>query len=112
MVEGSRVDILKSEHLVRISVSSVLGKNTKEYGKAHLTDGKEETCWNSDQGLPQHVTAKFSAPQCASSFAITSQGGFCPREIIVLLDDKEFARVEAQDVNHQQSFQLEGAPSF
>ena len=30
------------------SVSSTLNKNTKEYGKKHLFDNKDETCWNSD----------------------------------------------------------------
>jgi hypothetical protein len=30
-------------------VSSVLNRDTKSYGKNFLCDGKEETCWNSDQ---------------------------------------------------------------
>jgi hypothetical protein len=35
------------ENLTR--VSTVLNKDTKSYGKQFLCDGKEETCWNSDQ---------------------------------------------------------------
>jgi hypothetical protein len=35
--------------LFKNRVSSVLNKDTKSYGKQFLSDGKEETCWNSDQ---------------------------------------------------------------
>lgn len=42
----NQVDILQGEKT--ITVSSVLQKNHKEYGKKHLYDDKEETCWNSD----------------------------------------------------------------
>jgi len=31
-----------------IRVSSVLNRNTKAFGKQHLFDGSDETCWNSD----------------------------------------------------------------
>ena len=31
-----------------ISVSSTLDKNTKDFGKKYILDGKQETCWNSD----------------------------------------------------------------
>uniref|UniRef100_A0A673TPQ1 Nuclear receptor 2C2 associated protein n=1 Tax=Suricata suricatta TaxID=37032 RepID=A0A673TPQ1_SURSU len=31
-------------------VSSVLNRNTRQFGKKHLFDQDEETCWNSDQG--------------------------------------------------------------
>ncbi|XP_048198615.1 nuclear receptor 2C2-associated protein isoform X2 [Perognathus longimembris pacificus] len=30
-------------------VSSVLNRNTQQFGKKHLFDQEEETCWNSDQ---------------------------------------------------------------
>ncbi|RMB89773.1 hypothetical protein DUI87_33788 [Hirundo rustica rustica] len=30
-------------------VSSVLNRDVKHFGKQHLFDGSEETCWNSDQ---------------------------------------------------------------
>ena len=36
---------------VKLSVSSVLDRNAKEYGKKFLLDGEEDTCWNSDQVL-------------------------------------------------------------
>ena len=37
------------EGKVKLSVSSVLDRNAKEYGKKFLLDGEEDTCWNSDQ---------------------------------------------------------------
>ncbi|NWW44381.1 NR2CA protein, partial [Pedionomus torquatus] len=30
-------------------VSSVLNRDVKQFGKKHMFDGSEETCWNSDQ---------------------------------------------------------------
>lgn len=30
-------------------VSSVLNRNTRQFGKKHMFDQDEETCWNSDQ---------------------------------------------------------------
>ena len=30
-------------------VSSTLNRDTKQFGKKFLFDGREETCWNSDQ---------------------------------------------------------------
>ena len=44
---------------------------------------------------------------------MVSQGGFCPREIVLSLDDVEVSRFEAQDVNLGQVFDMpEDAPSF
>ena len=42
--------LYKCIHLISLKrVSSVLNKDNKSYGKQFLCDGKEETCWNSDQ---------------------------------------------------------------
>jgi len=30
-------------------VSSVLNRDKKQFGKSHMLDGKEDTCWNSDE---------------------------------------------------------------
>jgi len=30
-------------------VSSVINRDTKQFGKKHLIDGHVDTCWNSDQ---------------------------------------------------------------
>ena len=51
MVE-SGVNFFTEDRFSALTVSSVLDKKHKEYGKKFLYDGKDETCWNSDQGLP------------------------------------------------------------
>jgi hypothetical protein len=33
------------------------------------------------------------------SFLLVAQGGFAPREIILYLDEHEYERFEAQDIN-------------
>ncbi|XP_075420104.1 nuclear receptor 2C2-associated protein [Tenrec ecaudatus] len=60
-------------------VSSVLNRNTRQFGKKHLFDQEEETCWNSDQGPCQWVMLEF--PQCVriSQLQIQFQGGFSSR---------------------------------
>jgi len=37
---------------------------------------------------------------------MVSQGGFCPREIVLHIDDAEVARFEAQDINLEQVFEV------
>ena len=37
-------------------VSSVLNRDTKQFGKKFMFDGQEETCWNSDQVISQLST--------------------------------------------------------
>ncbi|NXO08648.1 NR2CA protein, partial [Oriolus oriolus] len=60
-------------------VSSVLNRDTKQFGKQHLFDGSEETCWNSDQGTSQWVTLDFPQPVKVSQLHIQFQGGFSSR---------------------------------
>ena len=86
--------------MCKLTVSSTLNKNHKDFGKKHLIDGKEETCWNSDQGLPQFVSASFLKPHKVSGFSLTAQGGFCPKEIVLYIDDGESERFEATDCNN------------
>ena len=40
---------LLSPTKTKLSVSSVLDRNAREYGKKFLVDGEDDTCWNSDQ---------------------------------------------------------------
>lgn len=58
-------------------VSSVLGRNTRELGKQHLFDGSAETCWNSDQGVPQWVALRWPSPVQVTTIIAQFQGGFC-----------------------------------
>ncbi|NXU62647.1 NR2CA protein, partial [Horornis vulcanius] len=60
-------------------VSSVLNRDVKQFGKQHLFDGSEETCWNSDQGTSQWVTLEFPCPVRVSQLHIQFQGGFSSR---------------------------------
>ena len=84
-------NMLTAGNFKSVTVSSVLNKNQKEYGKKHLYDGKDETCWNSDQGSSQHITVNFEDSQMKtlSKIALTSQGGFCPKEMVLFMDSEE-----------------------
>eukprot|EP01006_Ploeotia_vitrea_P040146 TRINITY_DN66406_c5_g1_i1.p1 TRINITY_DN66406_c5_g1~~TRINITY_DN66406_c5_g1_i1.p1 ORF type:complete len:183 (-),score=104.72 TRINITY_DN66406_c5_g1_i1:128-676(-) len=57
-------------------VSSVLNSNGAEYGKKFMLDGDHQTCWNSEQGKPQHVALKFSEPVDVVQVQVMFQGGF------------------------------------
>uniref|UniRef100_K7GHV2 Nuclear receptor 2C2-associated protein n=1 Tax=Pelodiscus sinensis TaxID=13735 RepID=K7GHV2_PELSI len=57
-------------------VSSVLNRDAKQFGKKHLFDGSEETCWNSDQGSSQWVTLEFPQTVKVSQIQLQFQGGF------------------------------------
>ncbi|XP_062034270.1 nuclear receptor 2C2-associated protein [Lepus europaeus] len=60
-------------------VSSVLHRNTRQFGKKHLFDQDEETCWNSDQGPSQWVVLEFPQRVRVSQLQIQFQGGFSSR---------------------------------
>ncbi|TPX68601.1 hypothetical protein SpCBS45565_g03009 [Spizellomyces sp. 'palustris'] len=64
-----------------IRVSSTLNRDVKAYGKHFLTDGSDETCWNSDQGTPQYISMDFSPRSVSvSELHIMFQGGFAGKE--------------------------------
>ncbi|NXC48743.1 NR2CA protein, partial [Penelope pileata] len=60
-------------------VSSVLNRDVKQFGKKHMFDANEETCWNSDQGTRQWVTLQFPRTVRVSQLHIQFQGGFSSR---------------------------------
>ncbi|KAM6107276.1 nuclear receptor 2C2-associated protein [Pterocles gutturalis] len=60
-------------------VSSVLNRDVKQFGKKHMFDGSEETCWNSDQGTCQWVTLDFPRTVRVSQLHVQFQGGFSSR---------------------------------
>ncbi|NWU57828.1 NR2CA protein, partial [Dromas ardeola] len=60
-------------------VSSVLNRDVKQFGKKHMFDASEETCWNSDQGTCQWVTLDFPCTVKVSQLHIQFQGGFSSR---------------------------------
>ncbi|KAL3188089.1 hypothetical protein MRX96_004313 [Rhipicephalus microplus] len=66
-----------------VRVSSVLNRDVSNFGKKHLTDGRPDTCWNSDQGTPQWICLDFSAPVALSEIHLQFQGGFAGKEVRV-----------------------------
>lgn len=60
-------------------VSSVLNRDTRQFGKKHLFDQDEETCWSSDQGPSQWVMLQFPQRVRVSQLCIQFQGGFSSR---------------------------------
>lgn len=62
------------------SVSSVLNRDVKQFGKKYMFDGSEETCWNSDQGSPQWVFFEFNQPVLIQEVQMQFQGGFVGKE--------------------------------
>ncbi|XP_064474968.1 nuclear receptor 2C2-associated protein-like [Ornithodoros turicata] len=65
----------------RIRVSSVLNKDAKQFGKKHLTDGVDDTCWNSDQGTPQWIHIEFPSPVLPTELQMQFQGGFVGKDV-------------------------------
>ncbi|KAJ1959857.1 Nuclear receptor 2C2-associated protein [Dispira parvispora] len=65
------------------NVSSVSNRDTKNYGKQHLLDGNDETCWNSDQGTPQFIMVKFTRQVTPTDLKIMFQGGFVGKSVQV-----------------------------
>lgn len=70
--------MLLNNDITLVRVSSVLNKDVKQYGKNHMFDGEEDTCWNSDHGTPQWINL-FVNPQDLSmiKICVQFQGGFC-----------------------------------
>ncbi|KAG2184986.1 hypothetical protein INT43_000899 [Umbelopsis isabellina] len=99
----------------RVKVSSVLNRDTTNYGKQHLTDGNEETCWNSEQGLPQHILLDFGRGVEIDSVTVTFQGGFVGKKCTAQASlvespnnyDQELGTFYPEDVNSTQNFSIE-----
>lgn len=56
----------------------MLNRNTRQFGKKHLFDQDEETCWNSDQvkHLPESSTPhmnQIQGPRCLENFGAPQQ---------------------------------------
>ncbi|KAK3798627.1 hypothetical protein RRG08_019114 [Elysia crispata] len=101
-----------SDKIVRTRVSSVLNKDVKQFGKKHLFDGDEETCWNSDQGSPQWIVVEFSESVPVSQLDIQFQGGFVGKTCwveAIQSGQESFVRLHSffpQDINQIQNFPL------
>ncbi|KAF7732831.1 Nuclear receptor 2C2-associated protein [Apophysomyces ossiformis] len=98
----------------RIKVSSVLNRDNGNFGKQHLIDGNEETCWNSEQGTPQHIIVDFGSSVSIRSVVLTFQGGFVGKTCIAqgsLASSPNDYNVDLgsfypEDINSTQTFDL------
>ncbi|KAF7347528.1 Nuclear receptor 2C2-associated protein [Mycena venus] len=98
-----------------IKVSSTLDKSV---GKKHLVDSNPETCWTSQQGLPQYVQLGFPEPVIPETVHLTFQGGFvgtrCAVKIPVSSEGSETGNnwhtliyIFPGDINNRQEFSLQ-----
>uniref|UniRef100_A0A1A9X4I2 F5/8 type C domain-containing protein n=1 Tax=Glossina brevipalpis TaxID=37001 RepID=A0A1A9X4I2_9MUSC len=95
----------------KCSVSTVLNKDIKQYGKQFLYDHLEDTCWTSSEGLPQWINIEFDDSQTVSGFSFQFQGGFAAKEAKIELHfSNESSPYEepfyAEDINAVQRFKL------
>ncbi|GJE89489.1 hypothetical protein PsYK624_055900 [Phanerochaete sordida] len=94
----------------KIKVSSTLDKSV---GKKYLTDGSPETCWTSQQGIPQFVQLTFTTRVIPKQIHLTFQGGFVGTRCALEAAEEEekpqwrpWTKVYPEDVNRKQSFDL------
>ncbi|CAG5132213.1 unnamed protein product [Candidula unifasciata] len=98
--------------ICRSRVSSVLNKDTKQFGKNNLFDNSEETCWNSDQGSPQWILLEFGEEVCVKEIHIQFHGGFVGKNCWLessqagSKDLTKFHSFYPQDINQTQVFSL------
>ncbi|KAJ7459052.1 galactose-binding like protein [Mycena galericulata] len=90
-----------------IKVSSTLDKSV---GKKHLVDGNPETCWTSQQGLPQYVQLGFPGLVIPETLHLTFQGGFVGTRCAVKVRSgsnwRLLAYIFPEDINGRQEFPL------
>lgn len=112
LVKRGGMNNLKSA-ISGIRVSSVLNRDVKQYGKKHLMNDDDETCWNSDQGLPQWIAVEFESPQKGKTLDISLQfqGGFCGKDCSVefFMDGKrhQTSPFYPDDINSIQYFSID-----
>lgn len=93
----------------RIRVSSTLDKSL---GKSCLVDGSPETCWTSQQGLPQFIQLTFPSPVIPKRLSLTFQGGFVGTTCLVATQSQDttswqqLTHIYPEDVNRAQTFDL------
>ena len=102
------MNLLSDKSLFSAKVSSVLNKNVKEFGKQFLFDGREETCWNSDQGSPQYISILFHEPkEKISQLQVQFQGGFVGTQCQVIVNNDKTIDIFPEDSNKLQTFPVE-----
>ncbi|KAI4494212.1 hypothetical protein M0802_009081 [Mischocyttarus mexicanus] len=104
-------DLLK-ECKFECRVSSVINKDTRNFGKQCMFDDYDETCWYSDAGLPQWIKITFENTNTISGFEIQFQGGFAGKVCSAnIIDDTESTILHQNfypnDINAVQRFLLQ-----
>ncbi|KAJ2804868.1 hypothetical protein H4R20_002335 [Coemansia guatemalensis] len=96
------------EQISNWRVSSVLNRDTSSFGKQYLLDGSHETCWNSEQGTPQHILVEFKVPVLVDKVSIQFQGGFAGKatKLIDLGRKADICPLYPEDNNKLQTFVL------
>jgi len=110
-------DILEEKEAedFEIKVSSVLNRQVREYGKMFMFDGREDTCWNSDQGTPQWIRIEFGGQELEiAEVQFMFQGGFAGKTCWVEIskDMKTYEKLQdiyPEDINKLQKFPLDKA---
>ncbi|KAI6012604.1 galactose-binding domain-like protein [Pisolithus orientalis] len=107
-MEGPYKPLVTSD--TKVKVSSTLDKTV---GKKNLTDGNPETCWTSQQGLPQIIHLVFPEPVRPMRLILTFQGGFvgtqCAIDVAASASEPVWTtltHIHPEDVNRRQVFQL------
>ncbi|KAI9490805.1 hypothetical protein BDB00DRAFT_884045 [Zychaea mexicana] len=110
----------------RIKVTSVLNRDTATFGKQHLIDGSEETCWNSEQVIYSLSIVQYtiishfgSEPVTVEAILFTFQGGFVGKKCLALasLPDTpndysiDLGAFYPEDINSTQKFPLSSVDS-
>ncbi|KAJ7109848.1 hypothetical protein C8R44DRAFT_833458 [Mycena epipterygia] len=88
------------DKVVCASVSSTLDKSV---AKKYLVDNNPETCWTSQQGLPQYVQLGFPELVIPENVHLTFQGGFVGTRCAV---KKILTHVFPEDTNGRKQFSL------
>lgn len=92
-------------------VSTVMNKDSRNYGKQFMYDDYDDTCWYSDAGLPQWIRITFEKTNTISGFEIQFQGGFAGKVCLVNIDDDNESTILQEyfypnDINASQRFAL------
>ncbi|KAF8913236.1 galactose-binding domain-like protein [Gymnopilus junonius] len=109
MTSGDLISLLNED--TSIKVSSTLEKAN---GKKNLIDNNSETCWTSQQGLPQFIQLGFNDKVIPKRLSFTFQGGFVGTRCVLLIpsegsekkDWQVLTTVYPEDVNRRQTFDL------
>ncbi|XP_011299984.1 nuclear receptor 2C2-associated protein [Fopius arisanus] len=107
-----KMSCILKENAFDCRVSSVLNKEVKSYGKQFMFDDSDETCWNSDSGIPQWILINLKSECELSRVEIQFQGGFAGKtcRLEAKCDEKTLRHIQhfyPEDTNTIQTFKLD-----